>query len=268
MVNNNKESLILKKVRTLFLQNSLSSKIIISGLTKEPQLNRKKHFHDLFEIRFLFGYDEEKNVDYENLLEIRLTPSGFVHYGLENLELKSHISLKFDVHFFVFMIGINQINIPFNDKFNHYGINIIDLLTVLNSYCQGKLEDLGHLQFVLGQFISAFACFIEENDSVSTELPMQICNYIHEHYYQSDLSAADIAQVIGLSANYIQQLFRKSNNSTIHEYLVNYRLHIAQRILKQKKYQIKEVARLSGWNCPHYFSNCFHKKFGYPPSAE
>ncbi len=270
MVNNeNNEWIILKKIRTLFFQKEICSKIIISGMTKELQRNRKQHFHDIFEIRFLFGYDKEQNVDYGNLLEIRLTPEGFVHYGLEKIELMAHISLKFDLHSIFFVVGMHQINISIKDNLTNYGINIRDLLTVLYAYCQGKLDDLEHLSFVLAQFVSALACLMGKSAFTTMNLPTsQICNYIHDHYYHSDLSAADIAQVVGLSVNYIQQLFRKNHNSTIHEYLVDYRLHIAQRLLKQKKYQIKEVARLSGWNCPHYFSNCYRIKYGHPPRDE
>ena len=72
----------------------------------------------------------------------------------------------------------------------------------------------------------------------------------------------------GVSFNYIQKIFRNRYGCTPKEYLLDYRLTMARNLLREKKYLVKEVARLCGWNCQHYFSNEYRKKFGIPPSSE
>ena len=77
----------LKKVRNAFLNGDLARSLVISGLTPEPKRNRSRHFHEIFEVRLLFKAGLDGGFDYESIRELRLTPAGLVHYGLEPEEI-------------------------------------------------------------------------------------------------------------------------------------------------------------------------------------
>lgn len=260
----------LKKVRNAFLNGDLARSLVISGLTPEPKRNRSRHFHEIFEVRLLFKAGRDGGFDYESIRELRLTPAGLVHYGLEPEEIEAHVSLKFDIDILRYLRGRDhQLEIPVKHELEHYGINLGCILMLLNSYCRGEMDDFEHLRFTLGHLFSALADFVERDDlTLMNRSITRMCNYIHENYYRGDLTVTRIAESVNLSGNYIQQLFQQYLNCTPREYLVNYRLNMAQRLLRQHKYRIKEVATLCGWNCPHYFSNCYKKKFNYSPSDE
>jgi len=44
------------------------------------------------------------------------------------------------------------------------------------------------------------------------------------------------------------------------------RLKKSAMLLKSKNHNVSEVANMIGFNDPYYFSRCFKKQFGYPPS--
>ncbi|CAN5351864.1 hypothetical protein BH23BAC1_BH23BAC1_08820 [soil metagenome] len=66
------------------------------------------------------------------------------------------------------------------------------------------------------------------------------------------------------------QLYRKVTAITGRSpvsFIRDIRLNKALSLLKEKKYNISEIALEVGYNSPSYFSKCFHEKFGISPSA-
>ncbi len=260
-----KEAEILKMVLPVFMSPDLIDKMVISGNSSEPKRNRGRHFHGICEVRMLFGYAEDGRADYSCLRELRLTPAGSVHYGLDLSELEAHISIKMDMDTFYYLRGrADFFEIPVKNELKHYGVDINNTLAVLNTS-----RDLEHLRFLIGLLFSALAGFIEQgNFTMKNQVISKMCNYIHDNYCRSNLSVTEIAGAVGLSANYIQHLFHVHLQCTPREYLVNYRLEMARQLLCRHQYRIKEVAALCGWNCSHYFCNCYRKKFGHSPSQD
>ncbi len=50
------------------------------------------------------------------------------------------------------------------------------------------------------------------------------------------------------------------------QFIKNFRLQRAHDLLKQKAATASEIAYQVGFSSPSYFTKCFHKKYGYPPS--
>jgi AraC-like DNA-binding protein len=78
--------------------------------------------------------------------------------------------------------------------------------------------------------------------------------YIEHNYYLSTLSVESVAAHFSVTAGHLANLFKKDGLTT------------ALRLLRSKRYTVKEVADMTGWNCQFYFSNCFHRRFGVAPS--
>lgn len=91
-------------------------------------------------------------------------------------------------------------------------------------------------------------------------------NYIAEHYYDHDISITPIARFLGVSESHLSHVFKKETNYTVVNYLTQYRIHTAMKLLKDFKYKVYEVAEMVGYRDVAYFSSTFKKLAGLSPS--
>ncbi len=94
----------------------------------------------------------------------------------------------------------------------------------------------------------------------------RIANIIEKHISDYNFSVDSFANEAGMSR---MQLHRKLNAVTgqsAGDYIRNYRLKRAAKLLEGKHGNIAEVAYDVGFNNPSYFSDCFKKMFGSLPS--
>ncbi len=91
-------------------------------------------------------------------------------------------------------------------------------------------------------------------------------NYLQDHYYEHDLSIADLARQTGYSPNYVQQVFRKKTGLTPMEFLSGIRMEAAARFLRERRYLVKEVALLCGFSNAHFFAAAFRRHYHCSPS--
>lgn len=89
--------------------------------------------------------------------------------------------------------------------------------------------------------------------------------YIADHYFE-ELSVKKVADAVNVSESHLMHLFKDNINRTFNEVLTTYRMHIAKKILRSKKYRVNEVASMVGYKDPKYFSTVFSKTFDILPS--
>lgn len=90
--------------------------------------------------------------------------------------------------------------------------------------------------------------------------------YINANYYRADFTVGDIADHVGLSVNHLSVLFKRETGTTLRKELVDVRLKKASALLFDGGRSIKEISHLTGWRDQLYFSKCFRKAYGTPPS--
>ncbi len=83
--------------------------------------------------------------------------------------------------------------------------------------------------------------------------------------YRIDISLDVIAKSVGVSPNYLVNLFSSEVGFTPMKYLSMFRIANACDLLKENKYSIKEISRKVGYKDPLYFSRCFSEIKGVPP---
>lgn len=88
--------------------------------------------------------------------------------------------------------------------------------------------------------------------------------YIHTNY-RSKCSLKDVAKHLYISPNYLSSLFKEETAQNFSSYLVNFRLEISLKYLRDVAYRISEVAELSGFTDYRYYCSAFHKKYGMSP---
>lgn len=83
--------------------------------------------------------------------------------------------------------------------------------------------------------------------------------------YQFAITVDDIAKSMGVTPNYLANIFSESIGLSPKRYLTNYRMDKACLLLKTKRYKIKEVGKKVGYENQLHFSTEFKKQFGVSP---
>ena len=93
----------------------------------------------------------------------------------------------------------------------------------------------------------------------------EILEFIRSHY-ELPLSNREIAAHFNYHENYISTLILKYTGLPLHQYVLNYKMHMAIILLQSTTLSIGEVAVKVGIPDLKHFSKCFKKMIGYPPS--
>lgn len=91
-----------------------------------------------------------------------------------------------------------------------------------------------------------------------------VLSYIHEHYTQS-ISIDEIARYAGISRSACFRCFARFTNKKPVEYINEYRLAHAARMLKETEHTIAEVCMACGFTSSSYFGKLFLKKYAVTP---
>ncbi len=99
-----------------------------------------------------------------------------------------------------------------------------------------------------------------------TQYIYKALEYIEKHYTEGIL-VEEIANFIGLSADYFSRMFKQFTGLTPVEYIKNVRLAKAAELLRQPEVSIAHVAMEVGFEDPGYFSRQFKQVLGVSPSS-
>ncbi len=89
--------------------------------------------------------------------------------------------------------------------------------------------------------------------------------YIEKHYMET-VSVDEVASQVGLSTNYVRTIFKNSRGTTIQNFLSEYRLSMACKLLRNTPSTVSRVGQLVGYNNVSYFCASFQKRFGKTPT--
>lgn len=93
-----------------------------------------------------------------------------------------------------------------------------------------------------------------------------VMEYVAEHYGEESLSVAQIAEHLHFSSAYLNVLFKQEMKITLKQYLSNYRLERAKRLLEQDYDKITEIAERCGYANANYFAKVFREATGMAPA--
>lgn len=101
-------------------------------------------------------------------------------------------------------------------------------------------------------------------DNLQNKVVSNIKAYIDNNYFLP-LSVDSIAAYFNYSSSYISAIFKKHFNTTIMNYLTDYRLSQSAALLKQSNLKINQVANKVGYPNSSYYCAVFSKKYGMTP---
>ena len=92
----------------------------------------------------------------------------------------------------------------------------------------------------------------------------KVLDFIHLNYNQP-LTNEEIGKKFGYHPNYLNKMFVTYTGSSLHKYLINYRIEKAQLFLGTKNLSVTEVAEKTGWRNLAQFSKAFKNITGTSP---
>ena len=96
-------------------------------------------------------------------------------------------------------------------------------------------------------------------------LPQKIRSYIEAHY-REDILLDELCHLFYCSRATLTSSFRKAYQTSIHQYLLTFRLRLSCELLADTSYTVGQAARESGFQDQNYFTKVFKKEYGVTPS--
>lgn len=122
------------------------------------------------------------------------------------------------------------------------------------------------LDWMTDELEKVIEIFTENGTKKKTNrLTERVKEYV-ENYYDEDITLAEIADTLYVNKNYLSQLFKRVTGESFVNYLNNFRISKAKKLLREKKYMVYEVSEMVGYQNPTYFSQVFKAVTGCSPS--
>jgi len=117
-----------------------------------------------------------------------------------------------------------------------------------------------------------FSGDVESNVDVLTHSPVdeefmsKLTAIIDKNINESELSGQLLCSELGISSSTLYRKLKELTDLSPNEFIRTIRLKRSVALLQSKRNSVAEVSYMLGFNDPYYFSRCFKKQFGYPPS--
>lgn len=105
---------------------------------------------------------------------------------------------------------------------------------------------------------------VPEPVSAETVRIKAMLQYIAAHFSES-VTLDEIAAAAHISAREGSRCFKRQLNTTVFEYLLDYRVDRACEMLRGGRTPITEIADRCGFSSPSYFGKVFRERMGMPP---
>ncbi len=127
-----------------------------------------------------------------------------------------------------------------------------------------ELDDINQIKrFLTGKAEKIFRCAAE----ISNYSPVirKAIEYMQKNHHKN-LSLSDIASNVNLSKSYLSTVFSEETGRNLIDYLTDYRVEMAKRMLLDEGLRIYEIACSAGFSSERYFSQIFKNRTGLTPT--
>ena len=92
-------------------------------------------------------------------------------------------------------------------------------------------------------------------------------DFVRQNIANDNLTVDFLGEYLGLSRSLLYRRMKESVNKTPAQFIKDIRIREAERLLKSQKYTIAEIADMTGFCDPKYFSRVFKKETGKVPTT-
>ena len=121
------------------------------------------------------------------------------------------------------------------------------------------------MEVLVAEVTSLVAKATENERAGGTVLWQSVCDYISEHWSDSQLSRKTTAQFFNRHPNHFSRYFHAHSQQNFRAYVNQIRLERSMQFLRDLRYNVTDVAGLCGFSDVQYFIRCFHHRFGLTP---
>lgn len=142
-----------------------------------------------------------------------------------------------------------------------YVSNCFDQMFEAKALQKGReIRLLGHLYLFLSQLIEQNGKdrFSDQAGSRKEVYVKKAIEYI-EMNYSSKMTISEISRHIGLDRSYLGFIFKEQLDTSLQDFLINYRIDKACELMKNDNLSIGDVSRSVGYDDPLLFSKLFKK---------
>lgn len=210
-----------------------------------PETKYSFEFKDYFSIKFLV-----LNFDLVSDFSDHVNSLGT---ALESTFDKSH-TLNYQLADEFNCVIIQKVGIGLGDK----------VFEVIKTY---QTKDFLFSQKSSAQLKIVLLEMLEEKYKINTEheLARKVIEYIRQNYSRFDLTNLAIAKEFNYHPYHLGRIFKASTKQNVHEYLLDYRLEMAKRLLITTIDSITVIAEKTGFNSYTYFIKLFRERVGVSP---
>lgn len=108
---------------------------------------------------------------------------------------------------------------------------------------------------------------LKKGDNKYKDLISFVLNYMEDHFTEHDLTLSKVSNEAGYNSKYLSHYFKTEFGMTFSEYLRLLRIKHAVMLIENGVTSVKNVAILSGFSDPLYFSKVFTEEIGISPSS-
>lgn len=88
--------------------------------------------------------------------------------------------------------------------------------------------------------------------------------YIKENYNR-EIKIPELSSMLNFCPDHFIRIFKEENKKTPAEYIVDYRIEEALKLLSEKKYSVSEIADMTGFSSASHFIKVFKQKLNTTP---
>ena len=97
------------------------------------------------------------------------------------------------------------------------------------------------------------------------KLVQSVQEFIRANYQECELSNQTIANQFNYHPYHINRLMKTHTQKTLHDYLIDYRLHMAKNYLRTTTLNVTSIAEKTGFSSYTYFIKLFRERVGVSP---
>lgn len=263
--------------------------IKLHNSTQKDFLYKKEVTKDY--IQLFFGLENVGTLAYHNgnyTIDVQENKS-LVMFN-PNQDLPIHITLKPNTKVVVLLVTIKKFHSFFSEFTKH--ISFLSLenqnkkyysakdlspkeMVVLNQifnfklhesleklFTKGKVYELLSLYFNLTNEDAEKCPFLEDEDNVKK---IKRAKEIVIERMAEPPSLNELAAEIGLTLKKLKDGFKHIYGETVFNFLIDYKLDYARKLLESKKHNVSEISSIIGYSTSSHFISAFKKKFGTTP---
>ena len=132
-------------------------------------------------------------------------------------------------------------------------------------HTQDEAAMVGYLYLFISALMKETSETRPHNASSSNQYVLNAIKYI-QFNYSHDISIDDVAKSVGVSRSHLYRVFMLNVGKSPIDYLTEYRINEACKLLRAGNLSIAEVAISVGFFDQFYFSRVFKRAKGMPPS--